>query len=326
LGEMAITMTPCTTNQGFQSLIAQKGFLNEFIYYCQPLIKEHCNKAASGSTFLEISKYNLSKLSLKIPTLPEQTKIADFLTFIDKKITKQDEKIAALEQYKKGLMQKIFSREIRFKDDNGQDYPEWEEKLFGEIFKYFPTYSYSRAMLSDIGKTKYIHYGDIHTKYSSILDVGKADLPYMNNNFNVSVVPEEAFCKNGDLLIADASEDYDAIGKATVLINVGNNRIISGLHTILARDVQNMMTSKFRGYMIASDDVQKQIRIIAVGAKVLGISKTSLSNIKIKVPTLPEQTKIANFLCLYDHKIEKEKAKLDALREQKKGLLQQMFV
>ena len=269
-----------------------------------------------------LGTYNVSK-----PTLPEQTKIADFFTLIDKKIIRQDEKVTALEEYKKGLMQKIFSREIRFKDDTGKDYPEWDIKLFGDIFSFYPTYSYSRAMLNmNAGTIKYIHYGDIHTKYPITLDVQNTQIPRLNNTIPSKAISSSSYCKEGDLIIADASEDYEAIGKATVLRNVGNDRIISGLHTILARDEQNLIEHSFRGYLFASEGVKKQIRFSSVGAKVLGISKTNLSKINIHLPTIPEQTKVATFLTLFDRKIEKEKEKLGALQEQKKGLLQQMFV
>ena len=85
------------------------------------------NRVMSKSKFLE--------LSMIIPSFPEQQKIADFLSKVDEKIEKLTKKKELLEQYKKGVMQKIFSQEIRFKDDNGNDFPEWEEKELGEVLK-----------------------------------------------------------------------------------------------------------------------------------------------------------------------------------------------
>ena len=279
-----------------------------------------------GARINQITTANINAFSMYFPGIKEQTKIANFLTLFDKKIEKQSEKVAALEEYKKGLMQKIFTREIRFKDDEGKDYPEWTNKLYGDIFCFHPTYSYSRAMLNNVGSIKYIHYGDVHTKYPIVLDVKNTQIPYLNSKSLSNDIDSYSYCKEGDLIIADASEDYDAIGKATALTNIGNDKIISGLHTILARDEQKHTEPSFRGYLLASEEVKKQIRTSAAGAKVLGISKSNLAKIKISLPTLPEQAKIASFLTLFDRKIEKEKAKLEALREQKKGLLQQMFV
>jgi len=297
----------------------------KFVYYLFQTINWLEYNEASGVPSL--SAATIERIKVTIPNLPEQTKIATFLTLFDIKIEKQAEKVAALEEYKKGLMQKIFSREIRFKDNDGKDYQEWSNKLFGDIFSFHPTYSYSRAMLNmDTGSIKYIHYGDIHTKYPITLDIQNNQIPYLNNTTPSKAISSSSFCKEGDLVIADASEDYDAIGKATVLKNIGNDKIISGLHTILARDEQDHIAHSFRGYLFASEGVKKQIRFSAVGAKVLGISKTNLAKIRINLPCFDEQTKIATFLTLFDRKIEKEKEKLDALREQKKGLLQQMFV
>ncbi len=298
-------------------------------YILRPKFKYQLKIASPGGAGRNrvLNKSEFLNIIMPKPSLPEQTKIANFLTLFDCKIAKQAEKVSSLEEYKKGLMQKIFSRELRFKDHDGKDYPEWKHKKFGEIFDFYPTYSHSRAMLNmSAGSIKYIHYGDIHTKYPIILDVQNTHIPYINDTIAASSIIQDSFCKNGDLVIADASEDYEAIGKAIVVKNVRNDKIISGLHTILARDEKGFTVDSFRGYMLASDEVRKKIKISAVGAKVLGISKTNLLNIELKLPCLPEQTKIANFLTLFDRKIEKEKEKLEALREQKKGLLQQMFV
>ena len=107
LGEMSITEVECTTNQGFQSLIA-KGVLGEFLYYLQPLIKHHCTIYASGSTFLEINKKELGKCRLNIPTLKEQEKIVDILSTVDKIIDNENKMLEKSKILKRGLLQKMF--------------------------------------------------------------------------------------------------------------------------------------------------------------------------------------------------------------------------
>lgn len=136
LGDMAIASREVTTNQGFQSIIAGNDINNEFIYYLQPKLKKYCYKNASGSTFLEISKSNIEQFKFYMPSKEEQEKIASFFSLIDDKISLQGEKVEALKEYKKGMMQKIFSRELRFKDDEGRDYPEWEEKKITKLLKH----------------------------------------------------------------------------------------------------------------------------------------------------------------------------------------------
>ncbi len=108
LGEMAITKQECCTNQGFQSLIVKQECLNEFIYYCQPIIKRYCEKHASGSTFLEISKKEIAGCKLSVPSLPEQKKIADCLSSLDDVINQIQAELSAWKEFKKGLLQQMF--------------------------------------------------------------------------------------------------------------------------------------------------------------------------------------------------------------------------
>ena len=133
IGEVAIALNECTTNQGFQSIIVNKSYNNLFIFNWIKNNRYQFIRRANGSTFLEISKSEIGKIPICAPILPEQQKIASFFTVIDQKISQLKRKKTLLEQYKKGVMQKIFSQEIRFKDDNGQEFPKWEKKKLGEL-------------------------------------------------------------------------------------------------------------------------------------------------------------------------------------------------
>lgn len=280
-----------------------------------------------GATINQITSSNLNNFKFKVPSHQEQERIANFLTKVDKIIEKQEEKVKNLENYKKGMIQKIFSQEIRFKDENGNEYPEWEETKLGELLTFYSTNSLSRECLNfEIGEVQNIHYGDIHMKFPTILDVKNYSIPYINSNIDITKYQEDSFCKDGDLIIADASEDYADIGKSIEVCNIGNKKILAGLHTILARDNKNLTSSGFKGYMMQCEFVRKQIKVLAAGAKVLGISKANLEKVNIKLPSLQEQQRIADFLTKMDLSIEKEYYKLKELKKWKKGLLQQMFV
>ena len=124
---------------------------------------------------------------------------------------------------------------IRFKKDDGSNYPDWEEKKFGDIFTMHQTNTFSREQLNDtLGDTQNIHYGDVLVKYGSIIDCNKDDLPYINEDISIEKFKNESYVCNGDVIIADTAEDYTA-GKVSEVQNVGDRKILSGLHTMLCR-------------------------------------------------------------------------------------------
>ncbi|WP_346866982.1 MULTISPECIES: restriction endonuclease subunit S [unclassified Clostridium] len=211
---------------------------------------------------------------------------------------------------------------LRFPEFSG----EWEEKSIGEIFDFYTTNSFSRDCLNDItGKVKNIHYGDIHMKFPTILDVKRFHIPYINEDINIEKISPESYCKEGDVVIADASEDYADIGKSVEIKNISDEKIVAGLHTILVRDNKGITENGFRGYMLLNERVRKQIKILAVGSKVLGISKPNMAQVSVNIPESKEQEKLASFFSLVDEKIQKQQKKVEALEEYKKGMMQKIF-
>jgi len=208
---------------------------------------------------------------------------------------------------------------LRFKEFK----EEWKKISLINVFTFYNTNSLSRADLSDEGLIKNIHYGDIHQKFNNILDVNKEKLPYIKSEINIR--NEANYCQDGDLIFADASEDYEGIGKAVEVINVGNNKIVSGLHTILARDTKKVMSLGFKGYLFNTSLIHNQIRVLANGFKVYGISKNNIYDLNVRIPTKMEQEKITKFLILLDKKIELQQRKIEALKIYKKGLLKKIF-
>ena len=211
---------------------------------------------------------------------------------------------------------------LRFNNFNDK----WQEHVLGDIFEFYTTNSFSRDFLdNDNGSVKNIHYGDIHMKFPTILDVKNNGIPYVKETVDLSKISIEAYCKNGDVVIADASEDYNDIGKAIELKNVGEEKLLAGLHTILARDSKQVMVNGFRGYLMSSPNVRKQIKVYAAGAKVLGISKANISKVNLLIPSSIEQEKIASLFSLIDKKIELQTEKVEELKNYKKGIMQKIF-
>ena len=217
--------------------------------------------------------------------------------------------------------EKLLVPKLRFKEFKD----EWKEISLVNVFTFYNTNSLSRADLSEEGLIKNIHYGDIHQKFNNILDVNKEKLPYIKSDIKVNIHNEENYCQDGDLILADASEDYDGIGKAVEVINVGNNIIVSGLHTILARDTNKVMSLGFKGYLFNTPLIHNQIRVLANGFKVYGISKNNIYDLDVRIPTKTEQEKITNFLILLDKKIELQQRRIEALKIYKRRLIKKIF-
>lgn len=203
---------------------------------------------------------------------------------------------------------------------------DWEVKEFKNCFTQLKTYTYSRNQLTLENQNNNIyniHYGDIHAKFSeNILDTEK-DLKLIPK-ITDEVTDNPVLLRDGDVIMADASEDYKGIGKSIELIKVGEKKIIAGTHTFALRPKINY-APKFAGYIFSSFQTHKQIKRIATGISVYGISKGNISKIKLPIPPLPEQKAIADCLSTWDRGIEKLTALIDAKKEQKKGLMQRLL-
>ncbi len=204
---------------------------------------------------------------------------------------------------------------------------DWKVKRLGQTYFFISTNSFSRDDLNYVnGKVKNIHYGDIHTKFSTLFDISKENVPFINNSIPLNKFKEENYCKEGDMIFADASEDLKDIGKSIEIVKLNNEKLLSGLHTLLARQIDSKIVTGFGGYLFSNEIIRKQIQRESQGAKVLGISATRLSNINIFYPKdKPEQQKIADCLSSLDEIIAAENQKLEVLKEHKKGLLQNLF-
>jgi type I restriction enzyme S subunit len=284
-------------------------------------------RLATGTTSVAaIYTRDLLRMKMTLPSLPEQRKIADFLTAVDGRIGQLSQKKALLEDYKKGVMQQLFTQAIRFKDDHGNDFPEWEEKKYSEIYTFQNTNSYSRDLLTyEGGEVRNIHYGDIHTKFRSNFYLSQEVVPFIKPEVELKRISKDCYCRVGDLVIADASEDYADVGKCIEIMELGE-KTLAGLHTFIARPKKGTMSPGFSGYLMQSREVRLKIMTIAQGTKVLGLSKNMLCNIKLPIPHPAEQTKIANFLTALDRKIESVSTQITGMQTWKKGLLRQMFV
>jgi len=157
----------------------------------------------------------------------------------------------------------------------------WKEKTFGEVFDFLPTATNSRADLATTGNASYVHYGDIHTKFSGHIDFSTRDLPRIDR----ALCPNAALIRNGDWIMADASEDLDGVCKSVEVIGLKEGEAaVSGLHTFLLREKRPTFAMGFKGHLGNLIEIRQQYLRVMTGMKVFGVSKTALRNLTIPVP------------------------------------------
>ncbi|PCJ22826.1 MAG: hypothetical protein COA97_12825 [Flavobacteriales bacterium] len=251
-----------------------------------------------------LNKEKLSKIEFKFPTLPEQQKIAAFLTAVDAKIAQLNKKKSLLEQYKKGVMQHLFSSchpepvegkgrkklGFRFKDKNGNHYPDWEEKMLGEVA--VKKSSNISANTIEENKGKYKIYGA--SGLLKTIDFYREETEY------ISIVK-------------------DGAGVGRTLLCEAFSSVLGTLEVIKPKIDANLY---FIYSLINNIDFNKYI----TGSTIPHIYFKDYSKEKINIPCSEEQTKIANFLSSLDAKIELVTIQLESTQQFKKGLLQQLFV
>jgi len=265
---------------------------NNYLY--QYIQSEHFTELTniqSGSKMPRADWRVVSSSDINYPSLKEQTKIATFLSAVDTKIDELTQKHELLTDYKKGMMQQIFSQKLRFKADDGSDFKDWEETNLGEICSHFKSgKSITSRNISTAGKFAVYGGNGLRGYTDSFTHEGKFIL----------VGRQGALC--GNVNVVD-----------------GNNYISE--HAIAIQANQNNSTDWLAYWL----DKMKLNRFSESSAQA-GLAVNKLVKFKIELPSLPEQTKIANFLTAIDQKIDNVAEQIDHAKTWKKGLLQQMFV
>ena len=199
----------------------------------------------------------------------------------------------------------------------------WQQFKVGDFIDFYPTNTLSWEQLQyGINGIKNIHYGLIHTYLPTLVDIRKCTLPSILQN---QLPHKYKLCKKGDIVLTDASEDIDGIAKCVELINLGGQNIICGLHTIHGRDNKHITSVGFKGYLFNAEIFRSQIRKSTQGIKVFSISNKTIAAFNISIPCTQEQMKIVKCLASIDKLIEQQRKELEALKQHKQALMQQLF-
>ena len=273
-----------------------------------------CSLATGTSNSMKnITKSDVLDIKIIAPQKPEQQKIADFLTVIDNRITAIERKLALLKSYKKGVMQQIFTQAVQFKDENGDPYPEWREKRFGDVFD-----EVKRKVGEAQAETYSITAGAGFVSQRS--KFGKDISGSQNKNYTLLRENEFSYNKGNSKTYAYGCVYANKEGRDIAVPSVF---ISFKLHD------KGMSTGFFEQLFISHYLDHYLRQIISSGARMdglLNVSKSDFFTIKIPVPVPEEQQKIATFLIALDDKIKAEENLLTSAKAWKKGLLQKMFV
>lgn len=264
-------------------------------YFYSHYGKKRISEIKTGNTIEHVLASEIKEVTLNFPTPKEQTKIAEFLSAVDDKISQLSRQLELLNQYKKGVMQKIFSQEIRFKNDNGEDFGEWDYLQLDEVLDYEQP-------------TKYIvestEYDNIFQ--TPVLTAGKSFiLGYTNETNGIFEAKKENVIIFDDFTTAYKFVDFDFKVKSSAMkiLKVKNENF----------DIRYIYATFSLLQLPLGDEHKRR-----------WISEYSLQ--EIPVPTIQEQKKIAEFLTAIDERIDHTTAQLTQTKQWKKGLLQQMFV
>ena len=260
-------------------------------------------------------KYNaFSKLRVCIPSKDEQDAIVFFFKCYDEKISLQQQKVETLEQRKKGLLQKVFSQELRFKADDGSDFPEWETRQLSDLFPFIRNGfvgTITNDFASEDDGIRYLEGVNIHNGHIS--DDVKI---YVTKKFH-SLHLRSQLCPS-DIVMVQSGH----VGECAV---VGEQYSGSNCHALIVLSNAGECSSQFYVDYFYSPQGKKGISLITTGNTIKHILASEMEKYAVPVPAIPEQQKIADFFSAIDEQIDVERQRLEVMRTIKKGLLQQMF-
>lgn len=258
-----------------------------------------------------------SETEVIIPKIQEQNKIARFLNLNNKRIDILVEKKEKLEAYKKDVMRKIFNQDIRFKDESGSNFLDWEEKKLGDI---------GRTYNGLTGKTKVdFGEGNRYIQYKQIFDNSKIDITNCGL-VNISSDESQNKAQYGDIFFTISSETVNDIGMSSVLLEKNENVYLNSFCFGYRPDSLEVLVPEFSRYFFRNSIVRKQIIKLGQGSTRFNMSKVEFMKFSFFIPSSKEQIKIAHFLSKVDKTIENVTNQIKISKEFKKGLVQKMFV
>ncbi len=316
VGRPIITKKDVCIHDGFvvfEGLKADKGYM---YYVLSNIEKDWARHGQTGSQMnLNTGLINITLVPL--PPLPEQRAIAEALSDVDEQVTALDKLIAKKRAMKQATMQQLLTGKTRLPGFTG----DWEMKRIGDISTCLSTANNPRADLRDDGDVEYIHYGDVHAHAKPVFDCRNGSLPRIDR----TRIGNASRLEDGDLVMVDASEDLEGVGKSFEVQGVTGRTIVAGLHTILCRGNSAHWAMGFKAYLQFIPAFKSALLRVATGISVYAVSKKQLADVEIALPPVPEQRAIVAVLSDIDAAIAALERRRDKTKHIKQGMMQQLL-
>ena len=278
-------------------------------------VQSRLSRQAQGGTMGVLNAGGLRPFRIPLPPLPEQRAIAAALRDVDALLDGLERLIAKKRDLKQAAMQQLLTGQTRLPGFHG----EWEMRRLGNHVGFLRNGVNSRAELTQDDAVRYLHYGDVHACRNGMLD--PSQLPRLPLGKAKSLDR----LRDGDLVLADASEDLIGVSKSVEICGVRGAEVVSGLHTIAARFDKKVLADGFKAYLQFCPAFSGQLRRLAAGTKVYATNRAHVASIEMRLPRVDEQSAIASILSDMDAELSALEARRAKTRALKQAMMQELL-
>jgi type I restriction enzyme S subunit len=315
LNRVRLLTEPSFMDTNVMALTPRDDLEPEFLYYW--LSHRGLWDIADVTSVPQINNKHIIPLEILLPSPSEQKQIAKVLSDADDLVATLGRMLAKKEAMRQGMAQELLTGHTRLPGFSDR----WSRVNLGAHVSYLKTVPLSRAQLDTTSAVRCLHYGDIHTTTDVYLDAAKAPMPRATR----LLVEAAGRLDVGDLVLADASEDPDGVGKSVEITAVPPEGAVAGLHTIAARFDRAVLADGFKAYLQFNPQFRRALLRLAAGTKVLATTRAYISSVLLDLPAAEEQQAIARVLSDVDDEIRGLDRRLEKAKAIKQGMAQQLL-
>jgi type I restriction enzyme S subunit len=329
VGDVNIAQSRCCIGRGISAIRPKQDKLHHlFLFYFLKFNGKKFEALSAGSTFKAIRRREIENYPTPLPPLPEQRRIVSILSTVDEAIQRVDEAIARTERLKRGLMQRLLTRgighrEFRFSKELGCEIPkEWEVVRFKNICEFKRGFSYrsDQIIKNVVAKIRFITINDLEKEGGLKRTAEKI---YLKEEVDADPT---FFLNGGDVLIAntDMSKGF-IIGAPLLIENTESEKLVYSMDLTKLIFDKSAIYSKFLFHLLKYEAIRRKMKTFAQGTNVLHLNHDLVRSLKIPLPPLPEQRRIAEILSTIDKKLELERNRKTKLERIKRGLMSDLL-